>query len=202
MNDRQFLSGLSGGASFFAVAGAFWLGLGISSLAGKAEWWVFALLTLLQASGCVGLIWIATRLRRNARSRFPGPRRTEGREKREARHILIRFCWTTLGQAILIGIAVWYWVHAQREPMIWPSISLVVSLHLVPMAKIFHVRAYYGTACVGAAVSLTAFPWATAPYALTCLGGAMAGVMWISAAYILVRSQAIAERAMRETWAV
>jgi hypothetical protein len=99
-------------------------------------------------------------------------------------------------------MSVWWWVHTRREPLIWPSISLVISLHLIPMARIFHVRAYYATACAGLIVSLAAFPWAAASYASICLGAAMAIVMWTSAVYLLRKSHAIADRAMRQPWAV
>jgi len=202
MDDRRFLGGLSGGASFLAVAGAFWLGLGISALAGKAEWWVFAPLTLLQAGSAVGLLWAATRLRRRTRSLFPKQERSDGREKQEVRHILVWFCWTALVQAILIGAAVWWCLHTHEEQMIWPAIGLIVSLHFAPLARIFHVRAYYATACAGIIISLTAFTWVTAAYGLTFLGGALAAVMWISAVYILSRSQAIVHQAIHEKWLV
>jgi hypothetical protein len=122
--------------------------------------------------------------------------------KAETRHIRAGFVWTTVGQTVLIGSAVFWCVCAHLEQMIWPSIGLVVSLHLVPLAKIFHVRAYYFTAGAGSIISLVAFSGLTDPYGLIYLGGGMAAVMWVSAAYLLSNADRIAGRALREPWTV
>jgi uncharacterized membrane protein len=61
--------------------------------------------------------------------------------------------------------------------MIWQSIGMVVSLHLIPLARIFHVRAYYLMAGAGSIISLVAFTGLTVPYRLACLCGGMAAVM-------------------------
>jgi hypothetical protein len=107
-----------------------------------------------------------------------------------------------LGQALLIGLAVWWCVRANLVDRIWPCIGLVVSLHLVPLARLFHVRAYYVTACAGGIASLVAFTGIVRPYAVAYLGGAMACVMWLSAAYLVWNADRIAFRAVREPWAV
>jgi hypothetical protein len=202
MNDRQFLWGLSGGVSAFAIAGAFWFGLGISAVPTTAGWPVFALLTAFQAGGCAALLWTAVRLRRKSRFRASELRQVDERQRAETRHMMTGFRWTVAGQMILIGFAVLGCVLAHAEPLIWPSIGLVVSLHLIPLARIFHVRAYYLTAGAGSIISLVAFTGLTDPYRLACLCGGMAVVMWVSAVYLLSNADRIADRAMREPWAV
>jgi hypothetical protein len=49
VTDRQFLWGLSNGVTVFAIAGAFWLGLGIGTVATNVGWLVCALSTAVQA---------------------------------------------------------------------------------------------------------------------------------------------------------
>jgi hypothetical protein len=202
MKERQFLGGLSGGVSVFAIAGAFWFGLGISAVPTNAAWQIFALLTAFQVGGCAALLWAAVRLRRKSRFTASDPGQVDERQKAETRHIMTGFRWTVAGQAVLIGSAVLWCVLAHAEPQIWPSIGLVVSLHLIPLARIFHVRAYYLTAGAGSIVSLIAFTGLTDPYRLACLCAGMAVVMWVSAVYLLSNADRITNRAMREPWAV
>ena len=61
--------------------------------------------------------------------------------------------------------------------MIWPSIGLIVSVHFAPLARLFHVRAYYTTALAGTIVSLLAFAGLTDILRFAWFGGAMAAVM-------------------------
>jgi hypothetical protein len=197
---RQVLGGLAGGVWVLAVAGVFWLGLGISALPPGTAWYFFALPSLLQVGAGAGLIWAGVRLRRKARLRCPEPEQGEERERAERRYIAAGFMWATAGQAILIAGAVWWCVHKHSEPLIWPAIGLVVSLHLIPLAKIFHVRTYYVTAAAGSLISLASATGAMDPYSLPCLGGAMAVVLWVSASYLVSNAEGIADRAMREPW--
>lgn len=81
---------------------------------------------------------------------------------------------------------------------------LIVSLHFVPMARLFHVRVYYVTALIGSIISLPALALAglSETFRLGWFGGGMAAIMWLAAWYILWKADRITARAMRETWAV
>ncbi len=203
MNDRQFLWGLSNGVTVFALAGAFWLGLGIGTMASKVGcgWLVCAPLTVLQVGVCAGLLWAGFRLRRRSGFRRSELRQGDGRRTPEAQRILVGFGWTVAGQTGLIGLAVWACVQAGAEQMIWPAIALVVSLHFVPLARLFHVRAYYVTAAAGSSVALVGLAMGTHRYAVPSLAGAMAIVMWVSAVYLLGNADKIAARGVGERWA-
>jgi hypothetical protein len=76
VNERQFLWGLSNGVTVFAIAGAFWLGLGIGIDAIKIGGLACALFTVLQVGICAALLWAAVRLRR--RSGFRGSELRQG----------------------------------------------------------------------------------------------------------------------------
>ena len=86
--------------------------------------------------------------------------------------------------------------------MIWPSIGLLVSLHFVPLGKIFHVRVYYGTGGAGSLLSLATFASGMGPNAVPFLAAGMAVVMWGTAIWLLCNTGRIADRALREPWSV
>lgn len=200
MNDRQFLRGLSGGVTVFAIAGAFWFGLGFSTLPGNTGWPVWALMTLIQAGFCAGLIWAAVRLRRRSESKRSESREQEDRRRAETRHVLSRFVWVSVGQALFVACVVIWCLRKHADEMIWPSIALIVSLHFVPLARLFHVRAYYVTATAGSILSLAVLAGLAAPHSVILLADGMAAVMWLSAVYLLVRADRIAAWALREPW--
>jgi len=203
MTNSQFRWGLSGGVSAFAVAGAFWFGLGVSRiLTVTTPWWVWALATGLQAGGLVGLLWAGFRLRRRSGFRRAELRQGDERQRAESAHIRTYFGWTAVVQALLIALVVWWCVHTHAVDRIWPCIGLVVSLHLIPLARIFHVRTYYVTAFGGSIVSVLGLARVPSPDAVPILGCALAAVMWISAVYLLWNADRIASRAVGERWAV
>jgi ABC-type nickel/cobalt efflux system permease component RcnA len=203
MTERQFLWGLSGGVSVFAIAGAFWFGLAFSSvLTPRTEWWVWSLSTGLQVGACAGLLWAGVRLRRRSGFRASELRHRGAPQQGETRHLRVGFAWTTVGQTLLIALGVWWCVRTDRQEMIWPWIGLIVGLHLVPLARLFHVRAYYVSALAGSIISLVSFTGLTNPHNLAYLGGGMAAVMWLSAAYLVWNADRITSDAVREPWAV
>jgi hypothetical protein len=201
MSERQFLWGLSNGVMVFAITGAFWLGLWIGTAAPRIGGLVCAVSTVLQVGICAALLWAAVRLRRKSGFRRSELRQAEGRRSPETQHILAGLRWTIAGQTALIAFAVWACVRAGSEQLIWPAIALVVSLHLIPLAKIFHVRAYYGTAAAGSVVSIMSITGLAGAYAVESLAAGMATVMWISALYLLWKADAIAASAVGERWA-
>jgi hypothetical protein len=201
VNDRQFQWGLSNGVMVFAIAGAFWLGLGIGMAANSLGGLLCALGTVLQAGVATVLIWIAVRRRRRSGFRAAELREEDGRRTPESRRILIGFYSTAAGQTALIALAVWLSVSLGKEELVWPAIALVVSLHLIPLARIFHVRAYYATAAAGSVISITSIVGFSGLRAVEFIAVGMATVMWASAVHLLWHADAITVRGLREPWA-
>ena len=108
--------------------------------------------------------------------------------------------WTTIAEAVLCALAAWMCAKAGAEDLFGPAIGLVVSLHFVPLAKIFHVRTYYATAVLGTIVSLVGFVALRTVPGTVAFGASMAAVMWGSAAYLLLHADRIADRACAEHW--
>jgi hypothetical protein len=202
MTDRQFLFGLSGGVSMLALAGFFWFGLGLGIPATHAGWLVFGISTAFQCGACLGLLIIAARLRRRSGFKVSELRNGDAARRNEMRRVMAGFIWTTLGEGLLIGIGVWWCVRANRQQLMWPWIGLIVSLHLIPLARLLHLRVYYVTALVGSIISLVAFIGLSIPHNLAYLGGSMAAIMWLSAAYLVWNADDITSKAVREPWAV
>ena len=102
----------------------------------------------------------------------------------------------------MVGLAVWLCIHEDSPQLIWPAIALVVSLHLIPLAKILHVRPYYVTAIAGSVVPIITFTRFDGVHAVVFLGAGMAMVMWGSAIYLLWKADAICARAFLDPWSV
>ena len=150
----------------------------------------------------MALLWAAVLLRRRSGFKRSELRQSNGRFTPEARHIVVWFSWATAAQAVLIALVVWLCVRTNAEQMIWPSIGMVVSLHFLPLGKIFHVREYYVTGIAGSLFSLATFASGMGPYAIPMHAVSMATVMWGTAIWVLWNSGRIAERAVREPWSV
>ena len=200
MNRRLFLWGLSNGAIVLALAGAFWIGLGIGMTAKHVHWTVTAAGTLIQIGGVVVLMWTALRLRRRSGFQRAELRHPEGVTEGQRKHLARGMRWTTLAQTLVVGILVWICVRAGAEHLIWPAIGAAVSLHFAPLGRIFHVRAYYAIAIAGTIISAVAFAVSRAPYGVASFGLAMTIVMWAASAYVLLNADRIADRACAEVW--
>jgi len=200
MNRRLFLWGLSNGATVLALAGAFWIGLGIGMVAEHVHWAVPAVGTVIQVGGGVWLFLAAARLRRRSGFQRSELRRLEGVAEAQKQHIVTWMRWTTAGQTLLISLLVWICVRARAEHLIWASIGAVVSLHFAPLAKLFHVRTYYATAIAGLIASGAGFAVSDTPSGVASFGLGMATVMWVSAAHVLFNADRIADRACAEHW--
>jgi hypothetical protein len=202
MTDRQFLWGLSGGVSVLTLAGAFWFGLGLTQvLTPKSDWRVWTVCTLFQFGACVGLLWAAIRLRRRSGFDPAELRRPDEQRRAEMRRMRVTMAWTVAAQAILVAAGVWYCVHMRATDRIWPWIGLIVSLHLIPLARAFHVRAYYVAGIAGAILSAAVLIAPGLPHAQAYLCGGMAAVMWLSATHVAYSADGITARAIGEPWA-
>jgi hypothetical protein len=204
MTDRQFRRGLSGGVIVFAIAGFFWFGVSFGVITTRFGWLAWGLSTTFQFGMCAAILRAALRLRRSSGSTRADLKQADERQRAETRRIAKAFGWTTLGQALLIAFAVWWCVRAGLPDRVLPVMGLIVSLHFVPLAHLFHVRLYYLTALIGSLISLAAItlPGLNQDLRLACFGGGMTAVMWLTAGYILWNVDTITQQAARRTWSV
>ena len=202
ISDRQIRWGLSGGASVLAIAGFFWFGLSFGVITVRFGWLIWGVSTGCQVVITVSLVWSAVVLRRA--SRFSRGDLWRGNEQQRAQtaRIVRALGWTILGQAALISTAVWLCIRSSAYELVWPSIGLITSFHFAPLARVFHVRAYYVTAVAGSLISLAAFAGHSTAYWLAWFGGGMSAVMWLSAWYVMRNANQIAAKAAQETWSV
>ena len=202
MTSRQFLWGLSSGITVFALSGTFWFGLGVTAASAQAGWVAGTLAAVIHFAVGGSIFWAGLRLRRRSGFQRSELRQGDERARAETRRIVVVFLWTNIAQSVVISIAAWWCVQTQRVEMIWPSIGLVLGLHLIPLARTFHLRAYYVTALVASLVSLVGFTPLVGDFRRVFVGGAMACVMWVTAVYVLRNADRIAAQAVSEPWAV
>jgi hypothetical protein len=202
MTDRQFLWGLSGGVIVLALAGTFWLGYGFGPHLGGVGWILPAAFSVGLYGTCAVIVWLAVRLRRRVGFKRFEFKHADERQRAETRKLMVGFLYTSIAETVSIALAVLLCFRLGYEDLVGPSIALIVSIHFVPLGRIFHVRTYYFVGIVGSAISLVAFSLALGDGRLMFLGGTMGILLWLSAFYILLRADRIGARAIREKWSV
>jgi hypothetical protein len=202
MTDRQFLWGLSNGVIALAIAGTFWLGMGFGPYLGNAGWALPAVFTVVVYGTFAAIVWLAVRLRRRVGFKRSELKQGDERQRAETRRIMIEFLYIGIAQAVLITLAVPLCLRSGHEEFVGPSIGLIVSLHFIPLGRIFHVRTYYFVGIAGCVISLIAFSPIFSVGRLMVLGGTMGVLLWLSAAYMLWRADRISANAINEEWRV
>jgi hypothetical protein len=108
----------------------------------------------------------------------------------------------TRSQGVLVALGVLLCFCLGHEDLVAPWIALIVSLHFIPLGRIFHVQAYKFVGIVGCAISIAAFSPAFGVDRLIFLGGAMGLLLWLSAVYLVRRADRIGAKAVSEPWNV
>lgn len=196
MSHGQYLWGLSTGIVVLGIGGAFWLGAGLGPAA--ADHGLNTLIPLVvagQIAGLVGFFRVAMRVRQRS-----GFKRSDlNRSDPETRRLLVGFLWAAALELVLVAAAVLTSLRLERPDLLWPAIGLALSLHFVPIGRLFRVPAYYATAVTGAAVSLVGLFAPLGPWRLAWMGAAMTPVMWGTAAYVAIRADQVAAAAVAPT---
>jgi hypothetical protein len=113
-----------------------------------------------------------------------------------ARAIRRVFRWTSIVQFAGSALCAWLGTRLHREDLIWPGIALVVSLHFAPLGLVFRMRPYLGAAIAGALVAAAALllpaSLLTPASRFALVGAGMGVVVWITAAYAILRADDLA----------
>jgi len=183
--------GLSNGVLILALAGGFWLGI-IASIVQRPE--------ILGPAGIVGivlLLWGFVFLRRKSAGFTLAEMKNGTQEQRSSlRQIRRGLRWAMLIETLLCSIAVGSVEYFHRLDLVWPALGIAVSLHFLPLGRIFRVRRYYFTGIAGAVVCLVALLAFNTPANALCAAAGMCLNMWGTAAWLLARSDQIAKRAI------
>jgi hypothetical protein len=106
--------------------------------------------------------------------------------------------WAMLIETVLCSVAVGSVEYLHRLDLIWPALGIAVSLHFLPLGRLFRVRRYYFTGIAGTAVCLVAMVAFDAPANALFAAVGMCLNMWGTAAWLLATSEQIAVRAIEE----
>ena len=194
MTERQFIWGLSNGVIVLAFAGMYWLSCGVAlGPRQSSSFLAAALLTVL--AGAFFVMFQALHLRQKARGFRRSTLCDADRAQQLVNRQIIRSYWAVVvTMSSFCALAGFLGARFHHPELIWPSIGVMVSLHFLPLGRIFHVRAYYATGIVGTAISLITIFGVGAPMRPLILGCGMGIAFWLSALY-LVRN---ADRIVRE----
>jgi len=188
---RLFLWGLSNGIGALSIAALFWFGLGLGPYADKVRWYVDAIVMLLVYGVCGALLWGAFLLRRRSGFQRVDLKSSTPEEQSVNRKTIVGFASVVLFQSVLVGSTVVSCLQFNVQALMWPLVALIVSLHFLPLGKLFAVRPYYYTGVIGSLVSLSSLSPFFDADRLMSLGIGMGVVMSGSAMYILWKANMI-----------
>jgi hypothetical protein len=186
MSRDQFAWGLSNGITVLTLSGVFWLSLaawatGFGNL-------VVALPPILVVGGI--LVWANVRLRR----RFPkfSPASLRGAPRGSlTRRIIVGFYLVTAAQWLSIVLVGGICSALNRTELIWPLIGLVVSLHFLPLGRLFGVRPYYVLAGAGTLITLISILDFTDGLRLVVVGIGLGALMIAGATYLIANADSL-----------
>jgi hypothetical protein len=174
------LSGRATGALFFSVFGALWIGLGLYVRETLTAVYVVPTAILLTAL-IAGALW----LKRRAAS-FPHAPADKAQSRSFNRINLAQ--WVAIG---LVGVT---FGRLHIELYALTAIVVIVGLHLLPLARVFHYPMHYvtGTALLAWAVLTLCFVSHDHLQSVTAIGTGI--VLWLSAAVTLALAWVLARR--------
>jgi hypothetical protein len=186
MSRDQFAWGLSNGITVLTISGVFWLSLGVWAIG------LGVLLVALPPILLVGgiLVWANVRLRRRFPKFSPGSLRGAPKGS-QTRKIILGFYAVTAAQWLSIVLVGGICSALNRTDLIWPLIGLVVSLHFLPLGRLFGVRPYYLLALLGTVITLVSIVGLTDGLRLASVGLGLGLLMIAGATYLIANADSL-----------
>ena len=186
--------GLSNGVLVLTLAGGFWLGI-VLSVVQRRE--------ILASAGIMGLgllLWGFVSLRRRSAGFNLAEMKNGTEEQRQSlRRVRRGLRIGILIETVLCSVAVGSVEYFRRLDLLWPALGIAVSLHFLPLGRLFRVNRYYFTGTAGSIVCLLAMVAFRAPANGLFAAAGMCLNMWGTAAWVLAASEQIAVRALAES---
>ena len=180
-NRAGLIHGLGMAAVIMTSFGFVWLGWGFGVLPSLTLWQWLAYFVVAFA------LFVVSAHRMIVGARLIKKQKLDRREylMQNAKPVGMITAGEIVGCALVAGLA--YGLH--HPELVAPGIGLVVGLHFIPLARFFHVPAYFGTAAAMIVANLAAaFVWhgdaITAAAAI-----ANGAILWVTAIYVLAVSR-------------
>ncbi len=106
-------------------------------------------------------------------------------QRADATRVARGYGLTVAVEIVLVGAV---WLVASGPALALPLTGLIVSVHFLPLAKVFSANVYYATAVAGTVVSVLAIADAFGR-PITILSAGMGMVLWLTAIYLLVTTE-------------
>lgn len=182
---RALYQGYAIGALLLTFFGALWALLTMSALTAQQS--VLLAIVVVIVAGV--LSYAATRLLRAARQL---PARVEPEGHAQGRTIHTWYGLVVVGEAVAIALASRLLNQARHDELIPLVVALIVGIHFLPLAALFHMPMYYLTGMVmiilagGALIALCFKVTLGNPYAWSVvIGLGNAVILWLTALYVL-----------------
>lgn len=176
------------------LAGEFWIGI-IGSVLHRPE--------IVGPVGIIGAILLlqgSLRLhRKSAGFRLDEMKNGTEEQRRSLQTIGRGFRWAMLLETALCTVAVGSVDYFHRLDLLWPALGIAVSLHFLPLGRLFRVRSYYFAGIAGTVVCGVAIVGLNGAKSVLFAAVGMCVNMWSTAAWLLSRSEQIAARAIHES---
>jgi magnesium-transporting ATPase (P-type) len=178
------LTGRAIGMAFFAVFGGIWLALGLYA-AGQ-----LTVVSVLMTVSCVMALLAGAAYLSRQSERFPRVANDPAQGR--------MFGWVNFGQWIVIAIVVVSLGRMHQEHYVINAIALIVGVHFLPPARLFHYALHYvtGALMVVWAVATVWLVPAESLQSVTAMGTGL--LLWLSAAATLGMALARTRRARVE----
>lgn len=178
------MQGIATGALVKTCFGAGWFGwgMGVANAFSLATTVLFDATLLVLIVGSVILLKKGKAISRRASSTTP------------QRIRLGRSYWIVVGtEFVAIGVAVGLALAFHRAELMPVGIAFIVGVHFLPLAKIFRAPIYYFTGSAVAAWSLGCWIVVSPARMAVWVGIGTGSLLWLSAAYALLRAASLTE---------
>jgi hypothetical protein len=187
---NQFMWGLANGIVVLAVAGGFFLGAASAAAPVTFIQWTGLALTAL---GLLLLLRAGAGIRRKASGfRLADLKKGTEPQRQLGRRLSRFFRWIILIEWTFFGVVSFLCHHFGADELTAPLIGLIISLHFVPLARLFRLPSYYATALFGAGFSVLSILLPAVRLPVLCVGLGL--TMWVTALDSVRRSEQLAAR--------
>jgi hypothetical protein len=177
------MRGIVGGAAILTLFGGLWCILALVYWPARPVWGIPA------ASAATFVLLVICILRLMASAKLPDSHDPAAAAKGKRAGILFGIIFGV--EAGLIALSSALLANSGLGDWIPVAVGIIVGVHFLPLAYVFEVPLYYGTGALTVIGILGCLSIHAVGLRLLCVGLVMAGVLWLTAVLLLIRTRSV-----------